>query len=220
MADEKTEGETSVEAAGEELNLLDKIIASGRMARDEVQQSYAKDLVGEFVNQILDEQMTVSNDTVAMISSRIAQIDELISSQLNEILHHEDLQRMESSWRGLNYLVMNSETGVMLKLRLLNASQKEVLGDLEKAVEFDQSVLFKKVYEEEYGTFGGHPYSVLIGDYEFGRHPQDIAVLEKLSNVAAAAHAPSLSARRGSTADPSTTSPRTPATPWVPTWRS
>ena len=78
----------------------------------------------------------------------------------------------------------------MLKLRLLNITQDELLSDLEKAVEFDQSQLFKKVYEEEYGTFGGHPYTVLIGDYEFGRHPQDMALLELISNVAAAAHAP------------------------------
>jgi type VI secretion system protein ImpC len=186
----KKEGETSVEAQAAELTLLDKIISGGRMARDEVQESYAKDLVGEFVNQILDEQMTVSSDTVAMINSRIAQIDELISKQLNEIMHHPDFQKLESAWRGLNYLVMNTETGTMLKIRVMNATQKEVLTDLEKAVEFDQSVLFKKVYEEEYGTFGGNPYSLLIGDYEFGRHPQDMAVLEKLSNVSAAAHAP------------------------------
>ena len=82
----------------------------------------------------------------------------------------------------------------MLKLRLLPASQQELLGDLEKATEFDQSTLFKKLYEEEYGTFGGHPYGLLIGDYAFGRHPQDIALLEKISNVAAAAHAPFIAA--------------------------
>jgi type VI secretion system protein ImpC len=89
---------------------------------------------------------------------------------------------------------MNTETSTRLKLRLFNVTQKELLNDLEKAVEFDQSVLFKKVYEEDYGTFGGHPFSVLMGDFEFGRHPQDIALLEKLSNVAAAAHAPFIAA--------------------------
>jgi type VI secretion system protein ImpC len=134
--------------------------------------------------------MAVSNNTVAMIESQIAQIDELISNQLNEILHHEDYQRLEASWRGLNYLVMNTETSTRLKLRLLCVSKKELLKDLETASEFDQSNLFKKVYEEEYGTFGGNPYSLLMGDFEFGRHPQDMALLEKLSNVAAAAHAP------------------------------
>ena len=109
-------------------------------------------------------------------------------------MHHPDLQKLEASWRGLHLLVQNTETSSRLKLRLLNVTQKELLNDLEKAVEFDQSALFKKIYEEEYGTFGGHPFSLLVGDYEFGRHPQDIGLLEKLSNVAAAAHAPFIAA--------------------------
>jgi type VI secretion system protein ImpC len=160
------------------------------MVRDDSQVDYAKDLVGELAKQILDEEMTVSSDTAAMITSRIAQIDELISKQLNEVMHNPDFQRLEGTWRGLHFLVMNTETGEMLKLRVLNVTQKELLTDLEKAVEFDQSSLFKMVYEEEYGTFGGNPYSCLVADYEFGRHPQNVALLEKLSNVAAAAHAP------------------------------
>ena len=173
--------------------LLDRIIQDGKMARDESQQAYARDLVGEFVNQILDEGMTVSKDTVASIEARVAQIDQILSEQLNEILHDEEFQRLEATWRGLHFLVMNTETSTRLKLRLLNATKKELLNDLEKASEFDQSALFKKIYEEEYGTFGGHPYSLLVGDYEFGRHPQDMALLEKLSGVAAAAHAPFIS---------------------------
>ncbi|HYE93885.1 MAG TPA: type VI secretion system contractile sheath large subunit [Terriglobales bacterium] len=174
--------------------LLDKIIVEGKMARDESQQARAKDLIGEFVTQVLDEGMTVSKDTVAAINTRIAQIDELLSKQLNEVMHSADFQKLESTWRGLAYFVFNTETGTMLKLRILNATKAEILNDLEKAVEFDQSTLFKKIYEEEYGTFGGHPYGLLVGDFEFGRHPQDMAMLEKLSNVAAAAHAPFLSA--------------------------
>lgn len=180
-------------AATTELSLLDRIIQDGKMARDESQQAYARDLVGEFVNQILDEGMTVSKDTVASIEARVAQIDQLLSDQLNEILHDEEFQRLEATWRGLHYLVMNTETSTRLKLRLLNATKKELLNDLEKATEFDQSALFKKIYEEEYGTFGGYPYGMLVGDYEFGRHPQDMALLEKLSGVAAAAHAPFIS---------------------------
>ena len=196
MADEEKNEEQAAEGAaeGEELSTLDQIIQEGRMAKDDSQIPYAKDLIGEFVTQILDEGMTVSADTIAMIEDRIAQIDELLTNQLNEIMHADDFQKLEGSWRGLNYLVMNTETGVMLKLRLLNITQKELLKDLEKAVEFDQSQLFKKIYEEEYGTFGGSPYTLMIGDYEFGRHPQDMALLEKISNVAAAAHAPFIAA--------------------------
>jgi type VI secretion system protein ImpC len=193
--EEKKEEKAATSAAeGETLGLLDTIIQEGKMARDESQLPYAKDLIGEFVTQILDEGMAVSADTVAMIEDRIAQIDELLTNQLNEIMHYESFQNLEASWRGLNYLVMNTETGPALKLRLLNISKGELLSDLEKAAEFDQSQLFKKIYEEEYGTFGGHPYGLMVGDFEFGRHPQDMALLEKISNVASAAHAPFISA--------------------------
>jgi len=189
----ETQGEANAGTA-ENLSVLDQIIINGGMARDESQKDYARDMISEFVNQVLAEGTTVSGDVVASINNRIAQIDDLISAQLNEILHAEELQRLEASWRGLHYLVMNTETGPMLKIRVLNASRAELQKDLEKAVEFDQSQLFKKIYEEEYGTFGGTPYGLLIGDFAFGRHPQDIAFLEKISQVAAAAHAPFIAA--------------------------
>jgi len=178
----------------EEKNLLDQILDEGRLVRDESQRAGAKDLIGEFVGQIMEGTMTVSKDTESMINSRIAQIDKLISSQLNEVMHNPDFQKLEGSWRGLNYLVMKSETGERMKIRVMNTSKKDLLKDMEKASEFDQSALFKKVYEEEYGMFGGASYGALIGDYEFSAHPQDIALLGKLSEVAAAAHAPFISA--------------------------
>ncbi len=190
----KTENEAVNESSNGTVTLLKRIIQDGKMARDESQHAYARDLIGEFVTQILDADMTVSKDTAAMINTRIAQIDELLSNQLNAIMHAEAFQALEATWRGLHYLVTHSETGTMLKLRLLNVTQRELLNDLEKATEFDQSVLFKKLYEEEYGTFGGYPYGLLIGDYEFGRHPQDVSLLDKISNVAAAAHAPFIAA--------------------------
>src|SRR5262249_46241576 len=133
-------------------------------------------------------------DTQAMINARIGQIDALISDQLNAVLHHPEFQALEGSWRGLSYLVHQSETSPTLKIKVLNTSKKDLLRDMERAPEFDQSALFKKVYEEEFGTFGGAPFGALVGDFEFGRHPQDVALLEKVSNVAAAAHAPFLSA--------------------------
>lgn len=195
MAEENMEGqEVAVAEEDAELSLLDRIVTRGGMAHDDSQLPYARDLIGELVAQILDEGMTVKADTAAMINHRIAEIDELITRQLNEIMHNPAFQKLEASWRGLHYFVMNTETGPRLKLRLLNVTKQELLKDLEKAVEFDQSQLFKKVYEEEYGTFGGHPYSMLVGDFEFGRHPQDMALLEKVSHVAAAAHAPFISA--------------------------
>src|SRR5207237_5423022 len=131
-----------------------------------------------------------SKDMESGINARIAEIDRLVTAQLNEIMHHEDFQKLEGSWRGLNHLIMNSENGTMIKIRAFNVSKKDLLKDLERAAEFDQSALFKKIYEEEFGTFGGQPYGAMLGDYEFTNHPQDIALLEKISQVAAAANAP------------------------------
>ena len=177
------------------VTVMDRIIDQGRIIRDDSQRPYAMTLVSEYATQVLDEGMTVNKQSaLAGIKQRIAEIDQTVSDQLNAIMHSEAFQALEAAWRGLHYLVMNSETGTMLKLRLLSASKKELLADLEKATEFDQSALFKKIYEEEYGTFGGNPFSVLVGDYQFGRSPQDVAMLEQVSHVAAAAHAPFLTA--------------------------
>ena len=193
MSREEKQDRTTVTQEKED-DLLSRILSEGRLARDEVQTERAKDMLAEFVSQVMQGQLVVSRDMEATINARIAAIDRLLSAQLNEILHHEDFQKLEGSWRGLRHLVMNSETGQALKIRVFNASKKDLGKDLERAAEFDQSALFKKIYEEEFGTFGGAPYGALIGDYEFSNHPQDVAMLEKLSNVAAAANAPFIAA--------------------------
>ncbi len=178
-------------------SLLEQIIQEGRLAREDADsQKYARDLLAEFIEQTtkglkIDEK---TKDTVRAIEKQIEEIDQLLSAQLNEILHAPEFQALEASWRGLHYLVKNTETGTQLKLRLLNISKAELLKDLESASEFDQSSLFKKVYEEEYGTFGGYPFGLLVGDFEFDRLPQDMQLLELISNTAAAAHAPFVSA--------------------------
>jgi type VI secretion system protein ImpC len=175
-----------------ELGLLDQIVEQGRLARDPASRDRGKDLVSNFVNQVLEGSMTVSKDAEAMINARIAQIDHLISLQLNEVMHHESFQKLEGTWRGLKYLLNQSETGEGLKIKIFNAGKKELLKDLQRAPEFDQSALFKKVYEEEFGVFGGAPFGALIGDYHFGRGPEDIETIERISQVAASAHAPFL----------------------------
>ena len=177
-----------------ETGLLDQLVEEGRFARDTAAAERGRDLVKQFVAQVLEGEMTVSRDAEATINSRIAQIDHLISIQLNEILHHQAFQKLEGSWRGLRYMLDRSETGERLKIKVLNVSKRELLRDLQRAPEFDQSALFKKVYEEEFGIFGGAPFAAMVGDFEFGKHPEDIELLEKISNVAAAAHAPFLSA--------------------------
>jgi type VI secretion system protein ImpC len=199
QSEAQTGGSAGAQAA--EATILDKIISEGKMARDDSQEPYARTMLSQFAVQILDQGMLPVKDdrdqrveVVATINKQVDKIDELLTKQLNAIMHHEKFQKLEASWRGLHDLVMNTETGTHLKLRLLNITQNELLKYLGKAVDKDQSQLFKKVYEEEYGTFGGSPYSLLIGDYYFGRHPEDSTLLRKISEVAAAAHAPFLGA--------------------------
>jgi type VI secretion system protein ImpC len=193
MADAQRTGKAAQEQVLEG-SLLDQIVNEGRIAKDESMKERGKELVKEFIAQVLDGSMTVSRDVESMINARIAQIDHLLSIQLNEIMHHPSFQKLEGTWRGVKYMLNQSETSDKLKIKLFNANKKELLRDLQRAPEFDQSALFKKVYEEEYGMFGGAPFAALIGDYEFGRGPEDIELLERVSQVAASAHAPFLSA--------------------------
>ena len=185
----KGQQESTFEAAPD-VSLLDKIVEEGRLGRDAVARERGKELVKNFVNEVLKGTVIIAADTEAMINARIAQIDQLISTQLNQVMHHPDFQKLEGTWRGLKYLLNNTETGDKLKIKVFNVSKKDLLKDLQKAPEFDQSALFKKVYEEEFGVFGGTPFGALVGDYEFGKSGQDIELLEKISQVAAAAHAP------------------------------
>ncbi len=195
MAKEKQQQkEAEVEVQEQEAGLLDQILTEGRMARDDFQKERAKDMISEFVGQVMNGELTMSKNMDATINARIAEIDRLVTEQMNEIMHHQEFQKLEGSWRGLHHLVKNTLTGPMMKIRVMSVTKKDLLKDFERALEFDQSNLFKKIYEEEYGTFGGAPYGALIGDFEFGNHPQDMALLESLSQVAAAAHAPFLSA--------------------------
>jgi type VI secretion system protein ImpC len=195
MADKKTSSAPKqVEEQVVEKGLLDQIVDEGRLARDPAARERGKNLVKEFVSQVLEGAITVSRDTEAMINARIAQIDHLLSIQLNEILHNPAFQQLEATWRGLRYMMDQSETSVMLKIRVLNCSKRELLRDLQRAPEFDQSAIFKKIYEEEFGVFGGDPFGAVVGDFEFGKHPEDIELLEKMSQVAAGAHAPFLTA--------------------------
>lgn len=194
MSQEAQKTALGAQAETVEKSLLDQIVEEGRLARDPENRAHGKDLVKEFVHQFLEGSMTLSRDSEAMINARIAQIDHLISIQLNEVMHHPMFQKLEASWRGLKYLMIHSETGENLKIKVFNCSKKDLLRDLQRAPEFDQSAMFKKVYEEEFGIFGGNPFGALIGDYEFGKGPEDMELLEKVSQVASAAHAPFITA--------------------------
>ena len=191
-------GDQSQEAAAagattESAGLLDQVIAATR-PQDTSEAARAKSYLKQFLDQIVKPDQVVSKDVEQNIKYWIAQVDKKLSDQLNEVMHHEQFQKLESTWRGLKYLTNNSETGELLKIRVLNVNKHDLLKDMEKASEFDQSALFKKVYEEEYGQLGGSPYGMLVGDYEFGRGPEDISLLKNISQVAAAAHAPFVAA--------------------------
>lgn len=179
-------------AAGtsEGLNFLDQVVS----ATKQTEPDRAQDLVKNLVEQALAGTVTFDKNLTRTIDRAIAAIDKKMSAQLNAIIHHEKFTKLEGSWRGLNHLVMNSETGTGLKIRVLNMTKRELNRDLTKAVEFDQSQLFKKIYENEFGTPGGEPYGALIGDYEWNNHPDDIESLRLISNVAAASFAPFISA--------------------------
>lgn len=174
-------------------SILDQVIKATR-PQDDAEADRVKDYFKQFLDRVVQPGQVVSKDVEKNIKHWISQIDQRLSAQLNEVIHHPDYQKLEGTWRGLKYLVSNSETGESLKIKVLNVNKKDLLKDLEKASEFDQSALFKKVYEEEYGQLGGQPYGMLVGDYEFGRTAEDISLLKFTSQVAAASHAPFVAA--------------------------
>src|SRR2546423_7826296 len=159
------------------------------LARAEVERA-----VQTLAELALRETAVISDDAIGTIRAIIAEIDQKLSAQINVILHNERFQQLESAWRGLHYLVNNTETDEMLKIRVLNISKADLGKTLKKykGASWDQSPLFKKLYEEEYGQLGGEPYGCLVGDYYFDHTPPDVALLGQMAQTAAAAHAPFL----------------------------
>ncbi len=177
-----------------ELGLLDDIVAKSKVAKTSTEHNRAKDIIGELVKEVLQGTVVVSDNLSATLDARVAELDQLISAQLSEVMHGAEFQKLESSWRGLHYLCKHTSTGQQIKIKVLNTTKKELVRDFKTAIDFDQSALFKKVYEEEFGTFGGAPFGALIGDFDIGRQAEDMYFAEQMSHVAAAAHAPFISA--------------------------
>ncbi len=159
-------------------------------------QCLIQDAVQTLARHALRNTRLIADDTLSTIAALISEIDKRLTDQVNEVLHHPDFQSVESAWRGLEYLVSNTETDDQLKIRFFNASKAEVAHELRKfkGTAWDQSPLFKKIYEQEYGQFGGEPFGVLIADYYFDHSPADVALLASIAKIAAAAHAPLISA--------------------------
>ncbi len=190
MSDTETESQTAEAEAEEQVSFLEQAIsATKQTSRDETEG-----LLKALTKEAMDGTVKWDKNLTVTINNAIAAIDNVMSKQLSAIMQNEKFQKLEGSWRGLNHLVMNSETSTDLKIRVMNISKKELSKDLEKAVEFDQSQIFKKIYESEFGTAGGEPYAALIGDFEFSGHPDDLDMLSSMSNVAAAGFCPFISA--------------------------
>jgi len=179
-------------AAGEEEtgSLLDMAITATKQTAPE----QAQDLIANLAKQAGAGMVKWDRNLTVTINKAIDQIDALMSKQLAAVMHEEKFQKLEGSWRGMHHLVMNSETSASLKIRMLNLDKRELYKDLDKAVEFDQSQIFKKVYEAEFGTAGGEPYGCLIGDYEFSNHPEDVELLQNMAGVSASGFCPFISA--------------------------
>ncbi len=166
-----------------------------RVNHDDQARQRGLDAIQQFIQNAMQPGQVLQKDVETNIKYWINAIDQKLSTQLNEIMHHEALQKLEGTWRGLHYLVHQSETGDALKIKVMNVTKDEIKKDLETAVEFDMSELFKKIYEEEYGTLGGHPFGMLMGDYEFNcKRSVDVNMLQGLAGIAAGAHAPFVSA--------------------------
>ena len=160
-------------------------------AREEVESA-----VLTLAQQALSSTAKLSTDAVQSIQAIVAELDRKLSEQVNEILHHQDFQSVEGAWRGLHYLVNNTETDSMLKIRVMNITKKDLAKTLKrfKGAAWDQSPIFKKLYEEEYGQLGGEPYACVVTDYYFDHSPQDVETLGELAKIGAACHSPVITA--------------------------
>jgi type VI secretion system protein ImpC len=190
MATEKKSAHEGATTTTEEVNLLDQAVKATKQTEPEQAQLLLKTLTEE----ALKGTVTFSRNLTVTFNKAIAMLDKKLSEQVAAIMHHPDFLKLEGSWRGLSYLVSNTISDPMLKIKVLNASKNEIGKDLAKATDFDQSETFKRIYTSEYGMLGGEPFGVLIGDYEFGSGSSDIEFLNSMSGIAAASFAPFIAA--------------------------
>ena len=192
MAEAETEAAGGAEATAFGSSDFENLLKKEFRPKSDQAKTAVEQAVKTLAEQALANTALISDDALRSIESIVALIDKKLTEQVNQILHHQDFQQLESSWRGLHHLVNNTETDEMLKIRVMNISKKEMHKTLRKfkGTAWDQSPIFKKVYEEEFGQFGGEPYGSLVADYHFDHSPPDVELLGEMSKIAAAAHAP------------------------------
>jgi len=197
---EKTTQQQGSATETKELDQFQTLLKKSFKPRNDSAAAEVQNSVQALVQQALLDTTLVKDDVLDTIDSMIARLDEQLSVQLNEIIHAPEFQQLESAWRGLNYLVFNSETDTSLKIRVMNIGKNELYREFKvyPGARWDQSPIFKKLYEAEYGQLGGDPYGCLVGDYYFDHSPTDVQLLRDISKVAAAAHAPFFAAAESS----------------------
>ena len=183
-------------AATADLSAFEALLTREFKPKSDSAKSAVEVAVKTLAQQALAGTALISDDALASIAAMIKAIDATLTAQINLIMHHEEFQQLESAWRGLHHLVNNTETDETLKIKVYNISKKELGRTLKKfrGTAWDQSPIFKRIYEEEFGQFGGEPFGALVGDYYFDHSPQDVQLLADIAQVASAAHAPFISA--------------------------
>ncbi|MFT5316085.1 MAG: type VI secretion system protein ImpC [Candidatus Krumholzibacteriia bacterium] len=192
MAEKEAQATGGAGEVTEESSDFESLLQKEFRPKSDQAKSAVEQAVNTLAQQALENTALISDDALRSIEGIIAEIDKKLTEQVNTILHHSEFQQMESAWRGLHYLVNNSETDEMLKIRVMNISKKDMHKTLRKfkGTAWDQSPIFKKIYEEEFGQFGGEPYGTLVADYHFDHSPPDVELLAEMAKIAAAAHAP------------------------------
>ncbi len=196
MAESQAQGAPQAAGAAIEVNEFEKLLKKEFKPKTDTAAEAIHAAVQTLAAQALAGTNLITDDAVKSIEAIIAAIDKKLTDQVNAIIHHEDFQGLEGTWRGLHHLVNNTETDETLKIRVMNISKKDLAKTLKKfkGTAWDQSPIFKRIYEDEFGTPGGSPYGALIGDYQFDHTPPDVELLQGIAQVAAAAHAPFISA--------------------------
>ncbi|MEN6466453.1 MAG: type VI secretion system contractile sheath large subunit, partial [Syntrophaceae bacterium] len=195
MAEEKTAKTTQPQEVQEaEASLLDDIVSATRMKPTDEGYAITKQGVQAFIDELLKPGQEEARVTQALVDDMISSLDQKLSMQMNEILHNKDFQKLESAWRSLKFLVDRTNFRENVKVEMMNASKEDLLADFDDAPEITKSGLYKTAYTSEYGQFGGQPYGMMVGNYEFGPGSQDVRLLQNVASVATMAHAPFLAA--------------------------
>src|ERR1700755_3041968 len=196
MATETVRPQAEVPVETREADDFSALLKQSFKPRTERAATEVENAVKTLVDQALVDSSVIKTDVLDTIEEMIAQLDKKLSAQINEVLHAPEFQQIEGAWRGLAYLVYQSETDAMLKIRVMDISKTELYRHLRQYpnAAWDQSAMFKKVYEEEFGQLGGQPYGCLIGDCSFSHLPTDVQLLRNMSRIAAGAPAPLVAA--------------------------